>query len=66
MFKSSLFRYIIISVLKLQIIFNKEYSLIGKIGSFKLQIFSSSLNTLGFIFHLNLNEFLNLIGKVGL
>jgi hypothetical protein len=26
----------------------KEYSLIGKIGSFKLQIFSSSLNTLAF------------------
>ena len=26
----------------------KEYSLIGKIGSFKLQIFSSSLNALDF------------------
>ena len=46
----------------------KEYSLIGKIGSFKLQILSSSLSALDLpefsALRIRLTRFLNLIGKV--
>ena len=46
----------------------KEYSLIGKIGSFKLQILSSSLSALDLpefsTLRIRLTRFLNLIGKV--
>ena len=62
MFESSHFRilckyiYINIYIFTLYYIKNyikfKEYSLIGKIGSFKLQFLSSNLSALGFKSHI--------------
>ena len=56
------------TILVLSLLYNKEYSLIGKIGSFKLQILSSSLSALDLpefsALRIRLTRFLNLIGKV--